>query len=140
MPERELIEALERSFASEAFPRVLRGIGDDASVVRARGYAVTSLDAMVEGIHFRRGQLSGQEIGHRALAGALSDLAAMAADAGEAYMLLGVPEGQAAEEVLDIARGARGLAQAWSGTCALLAISAAPGQMKTLLRILAKPG
>jgi thiamine-monophosphate kinase len=109
--ERELIKALERIFASEPFPRVLRGIGDDASVVRARGYAVTSLDAMVDGIHFRRELLSGPDIGHRALAGALSDLAAMAADAGEAYMLLGVPDGEAAEEVIDIARGAQGLAQ-----------------------------
>jgi thiamine-monophosphate kinase len=107
--ERELIEALQRTFAHRN-TRVLRGIGDDASVVRARGYAVTSLDAMVDGIHFRSGQLTGDEIGHRALAAALSDLAAMAADPGEAYLLLGLPQGQDASVVADIAHGAQALA------------------------------
>jgi thiamine-monophosphate kinase len=61
-------------------------------VVRAAGYAVTSLDTMVDGIHCRTSQLSARDIGHRALAAALSDLAAMAATPGEAYMALGVPE------------------------------------------------
>ena len=109
MHERELIEALQRIFTQRA-PRVLRGIGDDASVIRARGYAVTSLDAMVDGIHFRSEQLTGEEIGHRALAAALSDLAAMAADPGEAYLLFGLPSGQDPAAVLDIARGAQALA------------------------------
>ncbi len=112
MRERELIDALARIFAPEAGPRVLRGIGDDASVVRAGGYAVTSLDAMVDGIHFRRSQLAPEEIGHRALAAALSDLAAMAAAPGEAYMLLGLPAGQGTEEALRVARGAQALAAA----------------------------
>src|SRR5436305_1722369 len=90
--------------------RVLRSLGDDASVVRARGYAVTSLDAMVDGIHFRRGQLTPEEIGHRALAGALSDLAAMAAEPGEAYLLLAVPPGQEVNELVELAQGAQALA------------------------------
>ena len=60
--------------------------------MRARGYAVTSLDAMVDGrpLPLATG-CPATEIGHRALAAALSDLAAMGADAGEAYMLLGLP-------------------------------------------------
>jgi thiamine-monophosphate kinase len=33
--------------------RVLRGIGDDAAVVYARPVCVTSVDALVEGVHFR---------------------------------------------------------------------------------------
>ena len=56
-------------------------LGDDAAVVRGRGYAVTSVDTMVDGVHFRSGELTPGEIGHRALAGALSDLAAMGAAA-----------------------------------------------------------
>ncbi len=71
---------------------MIRGIGDDAAVVRGAGYAVTSIDTMVDGVHFRSGQLAPEEIGHRALAGALSDLAAMGATAGEAYLALGLPE------------------------------------------------
>ncbi len=110
MRERELIEGLEATFAAGHSAHVVRPIGDDAAVVRGRGYAVTSLDAMVEGIHFRSDQLSSEEIGHRALAGALSDLAAMGADAGEAYLLLGLPAGTRPEQALGIARGAQELA------------------------------
>ncbi len=110
MRELELIAALERILTSRD-ARIVRGLGDDAAVVRARGYAVTSLDAVVEGVHFRRDWLSAEEIGHRALAAALSDLAAMGADAGEAYMLLGLPSGTDADLALGIARGAQALAQ-----------------------------
>ncbi len=37
---------------------MIRGLGDDAAVVRADRYAVTSVDAMVDGVHFRSGQLT----------------------------------------------------------------------------------
>ncbi|MDQ6836698.1 MAG: thiamine-phosphate kinase, partial [Actinomycetota bacterium] len=73
MPERELIASLQRVLAPGG-PRVLRWLGDDAAVVRSRGYAVTSVDTMVEGVHFRRGQLGCEEIGGRAMGAALSDL------------------------------------------------------------------
>ena len=76
MKELELIAEL-RSLLPARDPRLVRGLGDDAAVVRGRGYSVTSVDTMVEGVHFRSDQLSPAEIGHRALAGALSDLAAM---------------------------------------------------------------
>jgi thiamine-monophosphate kinase len=71
----------------------VRGPGDDAAVVRSRGHAVTSVDTMVDGVHFRTEALTPAEIGHRALAGALSDLAAMGAAPGEAYIALGLPAG-----------------------------------------------
>jgi thiamine-monophosphate kinase len=80
-------------------------------VVRADRYAVTSVDAMVDGVHFRSDQLSPQEIGHRALAGAASDLAAMGARPGEAYLALGVPAEFGAERALAIVEGASGLAR-----------------------------
>jgi thiamine-monophosphate kinase len=111
MRERELIESLEATFAAGRSAHVVRSIGDDAAVVRGRGYAVTSLDAMVDGIHFRSEQLSAEEIGHRALASAISDLAAMGADAGEAYLLLGLPRGTQPEQALGVARGAQELAE-----------------------------
>ncbi len=111
MRELELIAALETAFAPTcASARIVRGIGDDASVARAAGYAVTSVDMMVEGVHFRREQLSMGEIGHRALAAALSDLAAMGARPGEAFLALGLPHGLALEEVLALAEGASKLA------------------------------
>jgi thiamine-monophosphate kinase len=90
----------------------VRGIGDDAAVVRARALSVTSLDAMIEGVHFRLddGWATPGEVGHRALAGALSDLAAMGADPGEAYLLLGLPQGFGEERALELMRAADALA------------------------------
>jgi thiamine-monophosphate kinase len=89
---------------------VVRSIGDDAAVVRADRYAVTSVDAMVDGVHFRSDQLEPEEIGHRALAGAASDLAAMGARPGEAYLALGLPAGFETEAALAVVRGAHALA------------------------------
>jgi thiamine-monophosphate kinase len=107
--ERALIEALEHVLRRGG-ARVIRSRGDDAAVVRARPFAVTSVDTMVDGVHFRTGQLTPAEIGHRALAAALSDLAAMAAAPGEAYLSLGVPAGCAHADALALVAGAGELA------------------------------
>jgi thiamine-monophosphate kinase len=107
--ERELIDAIAARLDADS-PRVIRGIGDDAAVVRSLAYAVTSLDAMVDGVHFRSEQLAPEDIGHRALAGALSDIAAMGARPGEAYLMLGIPAALSAEFVLALVDGARRLA------------------------------
>jgi thiamine-monophosphate kinase len=115
--ELELIDALEVALSADS-ARVVRWIGDDAAVVRARGYAVTSVDAMVDGIHFRSDQLSHAEIGHRAFAAAASDLAAMGADPGEAYLVLGLPAGTARADAVALANGARAVADATGITIA----------------------
>jgi thiamine-monophosphate kinase len=73
--------------------RLVRGPGDDASVVRARGFAVTSIDAVSDGTHFTLDTHSPADVGHKALATALSDLAAMGAEAGEAHVALALPRG-----------------------------------------------
>lgn len=109
MRETELIEQLRSLFASGS-TRVIRGIGDDAAVVRGAGYAVVSVDAMVDGVHFRSGQLTPAEIGHRALAGALSDLAAMGSSGSEAYLVLGLPPGTQPQAALSLAEGIQQLA------------------------------
>jgi thiamine-monophosphate kinase len=67
---------------------------------------------MVEGTHFRLedGWASAAEVGHRAMAGALSDLAAMGAAPGEAYMLLGLPADFGEARTLELVRAASALA------------------------------
>jgi thiamine-monophosphate kinase len=117
MRELELIEALETALGRRS-SRIVRWLGDDAAVVRADGYCVTSVDAMVDGVHFRTTQLPAHDIGHRALAAALSDLAAMAAVPGEAYLVLGVPGGIEREYVLDLVAGAEALARRAGATIA----------------------
>ena len=69
----------------------MRWTGDDAAVVRAAALAVTSIDTVVEGTHFRLSTHSAADVGWKALAGALSDLAAMGARSGEAYVSLVLP-------------------------------------------------
>jgi len=96
--------------------QVVRGSGDDAAVVRARPYAVTSVDAMVEGVHFRLdGRRTAGDAGHRALAAALSDLAAMGVGPGEAYVALVAPPHVGDDALLDVAR-AMGELAARTGT------------------------
>jgi thiamine-monophosphate kinase len=88
-------------------------MGDDAAVVRTGGQrCVTSIDTMVEGVHFRLdpGWATAAEVGHRALAGALSDLAAMGARTGEAYLALGLPPGFPELQALELAESADSLA------------------------------
>jgi len=111
MRERALIEAIERSLRPRENSRVVRWIGDDAAVVRADGAQVVSVDVMVDGTHFRLGQgCSAADAGHRALAGALSDVAAMGARPGEAYLGVVLPPAMEADDVLSLHAGAEALA------------------------------
>jgi thiamine-monophosphate kinase len=125
MRELDLIGSL-RDVLMPGGARVLRWLGDDAAVVRACGYAVTSIDTMIEGVHFRSGQLSPDEIGHRALAGAVSDLAAMGAHAGEAYLALGIASGTELAQARSLLAGAQQLAGALGVTIAGGDVTAAP--------------
>ena len=128
MRELELIEQLEQVLAPRgaAGSTVLRWLGDDASVVRGRGYAVTSVDTVVDGVHFRSGQLTPAEIGHRALGSALSDLAAMGAQPGEAYLALCLPAGTELGDAVAMLEGARELADECGVTVAGGDVSASP--------------
>ena len=88
----------------------MRWLGDDAAVVHAQGVAVVSSDAMVAGVHFPLRRASCEDVGWRALAGALSDVAAMGAAAGEAYLALVAPPALSEDEVVRIHAGAEALA------------------------------
>ncbi|MES2521053.1 MAG: thiamine-phosphate kinase [Gemmatimonadota bacterium] len=95
------------------------GIGDDAALLHAPPgrTLVASTDACVEGAHFREGWLSPAEIGARATAAALSDLAAMGARADAILIAFVVPDTWRArlDEVAD------GIAQALAPTGARIA-------------------
>jgi len=77
--EDELLESLIGFYSPHN--RVIVGPGHDAAVISEIPTfgMVLSVDAEIEGIHFRRSYLSLEEIGHRSLAAALSDLAPMGA-------------------------------------------------------------
>jgi thiamine-monophosphate kinase len=90
MGEFDLLDLIRRRLP-EAGPRVRLGSGDDAAITVAGGATATSVDALVDGVHFRREWSTPAQIGSKALAVALSDLAAMGAEPGEAYVVLGIP-------------------------------------------------
>jgi thiamine-monophosphate kinase len=79
-------------------PAVELGIGDDAAVL-AGGWC-TSLDLLVEDVHFRTHTTSAHDLGWKAIAVNLSDLAAMGAEPVCALVGLGLPA-ETAPETLD---------------------------------------
>jgi thiamine-monophosphate kinase len=105
----ELIAEIRKRF-SQRGDRVVLGPGDDAAVTRCEGVTVTSVDGFVEGVHFRLATTSMRDLGHKCLAGACSDIAAMGALPGEAYFVIALPGHLAPEEVTDFAEGAEALA------------------------------
>ena len=78
----------------ERWGPLARRIGDDAAVITSHGdrALVASTDASVENVHFRREWLSPLEIGYRAAAAALSDLAAMGAKPLGMLVAMALPE------------------------------------------------
>ena len=112
MNEFDLIAKMRERLAPRG-ERVVVWSGDDAAAVRPGGtIAVTSVDSFVEGVHFRLVTTSLRDLGHKCLAASLSDLAAMGASPGEAYIALGLPHHLGEREVLELADGAEALAAA----------------------------
>lgn len=107
---------------------MVRGIGDDAAVVKALKLCVTSIDTIVEGVHFRLGEqgIGFADVGWRAMAGALSDIAAMGAQTGEAYVALGIPAHVDEQQALEVMLGAEELAEQTATTIAGGDVVAAP--------------
>ena len=77
LSEDDLVAAIA-AVAGEARRGVEVGIGDDACVLA--GGLVASTDMLVDGVHFAAARMDARDIGHRAAAASLSDMAAMGAE------------------------------------------------------------
>lgn len=87
---------------------VLVGPGDDAALVTAPGAKVlASTDFMIEGRHFRRDWSGAYDIGRRAAARSLADIAAMGGRATALLVALGAPADLPVEWALTLADGLR---------------------------------
>ncbi|MFP4030403.1 MAG: thiamine-phosphate kinase [Desulfococcaceae bacterium] len=106
---------IERASANCLIRRdgVTRGIGDDAAAfaVPAGELILLTSDMLVEGVHFLRKAASPEELGAKALAVNLSDIAAMGGTAREAFVSLGVPSDVSVDFLDGIYRGMRELAR-----------------------------
>ena len=113
MTEDDLIGKLHAIVADAAPSALLVGIGDDAAVwqpSRSRRSVITT-DALVEGVHFTRTAMSAADIGHRALASNLSDIAAMGAKPVLATIAFGISGDVDEAWILECYRGLAVLAK-----------------------------
>src|ERR1700727_401216 len=86
--------------------RTLVGIGDDAAVLAAPdGRVVASTDFLLEGRHSRRDWSSGADVGRKAAARSLIDVAAMGAVPTGLLVALAVPPDLPVTWALGLARG-----------------------------------
>jgi thiamine-monophosphate kinase len=95
--------------------QVLTGVGDDCAVLRGEGknhFLIFKTDAVVEGVHFTS-EARPDLIGRKALARALSDLAAMGATPLAAVVTLGLPAEESVQRLRAIYRGIERIAKAY---------------------------
>jgi thiamine-monophosphate kinase len=114
-----LIERLRRALGPSGDERLVVGIGDDAAVWRAGGgFAVATTDTMVAGVHFLPGEVAWRDVGWKALAVNVSDVAAMGAQPSFALVTLCVPRETAVADVDELYAGLRECADAYGVTVA----------------------
>ena len=101
-----LIERLTGIVGAEAPPDLIIGPGDDAAVWRIGSeYLIATTDAMVEGVHFLPERDRWEDVGWKALAANVSDLAAMGGTPLFALVTLALPPETPAEAMDALYRG-----------------------------------
>jgi thiamine-monophosphate kinase len=128
--ERALIDRIRRRVPA-ADARLIVGIGDDAAVAAPdRGaLQVLTTDALVEGVHFDRRFSAPADIGHKALAVNVSDIAAMGGTSRFALLSLMLPPHIPVHEVDELIDGLLDLATALRITLAGGNITRSPGPL-----------
>lgn len=87
-----VIREAEKRFGAFRLGEGGTGIGDDAAILPiGETKAITTVDLLIEGVHFRRETASPEDIGWKSLAVNLSDLAAMGAVPRWAVLGLALP-------------------------------------------------
>ena len=120
-----LIELLTKEFGftypstAKNPPRagLLVDIGDDAVVGQRReGAPIWTTDTLVEGVHFLPGRTSWREVGWKALAVNLSDIASMGGTPDLFLVTLALPADFVVEDAVELYRGLHEAAQAYNLT------------------------
>jgi thiamine-monophosphate kinase len=98
-----VIDALTPAFP--VTPAVLIGTGDDAACLAASGPVLVTTDQLVERRHFRRDWSEAVDVGHRAVAASLADIAAMGGTATGLVVGVAAPPDLAVDWVRELAAG-----------------------------------
>jgi thiamine-monophosphate kinase len=104
--ETALILALSRRFGPPP-PEVVLGIGDDCAAITLEGGCclLWTVDTLVEGVHFDFSYTPPVQLGWKALAVNLSDIAAMGGEARYALLSLAWPKGRDRAQALELGEG-----------------------------------
>jgi len=119
LPQEDLwIARWTRALGSARLPSLRHGPGHDCAVLASPSKhldLVMKTDSVVEGVHFLR-STSGPLVGRKALARALSDLAAAGATPTAALVTAGCPDKKSAARLESIYRGLASAARRWGVT------------------------
>ena len=109
----QLIQALTESFGSSRSASIVKGIGDDAAIIRNRKQDnwLVSTDLLLEDIHFDLRVTSFYDIGYRAAAANLSDIAAMGGTPQFLLVALAIPSQHSMVNLQALYRGLRSSCQ-----------------------------
>jgi thiamine-monophosphate kinase len=112
--ERAWLRQVRRWMAADG-RRLPLGIGDDGAVLATGGARriVVTTDALVEGVHFRRDWTTPGDLGRKALAVNLSDLAAMGVRPLAVFLTLSIPASTPLKELGAFFLGLRAEGRAW---------------------------
>jgi len=116
MGEDALVAALLRGLPDG--PEVIRGPGDDCAVIgapRAKTWRLLKTDCVIETVHFLPGE-NPRRIGWKALARAISDIAAMGGRPEHALVTLALPGSETLKRATGIYAGLRQCAKAYGVT------------------------
>ena len=104
MKELEFIKYIEKKFRVK--PPIIKGIGDDCAVMNynKNNYLLLTTDMIIEGTHFSR-KTSGFQIGRKAMAVNISDIAAMGGIPKYALISAGVPRAKGMKFLKELTRG-----------------------------------
>jgi len=98
-----LLDRLRAAIPTPVGARV--GIGDDAAVVDVAAPVVIGVDAVVEDRHFRHDWVSADDVGHRAAAAAMADVAAMGGTPAALLVAVTVPPDTTVDWVTELLLG-----------------------------------
>ncbi len=124
----DLIQTIQKSLLLHKTRRLSIGIGDDAAVWKSRPGrdVVLSTDMLVENVDFKMAWVDFRDLGHKALAVNLSDIAAMGASPRLALVSLGLRGDERDREIVEFYQGMNGLARTFQTVIAGGDISDSP--------------
>ena len=146
-----LLGRIQKRFGAKS-PSVLRGIGDDAAVLRPTNkFLLLTTDMMVEGVHFDLAFITPYQLGYKLVSVNVSDIYATGGQPSHVLLDIAVPKGTDLQFIDLLYQGIRDAMKRYKTVLIGGDLSAAPGEMsltgtligyadKYLLRSGAKPG